>query len=120
MRTFALAAVSACAAVAAGQCGNPILFLAGLEEAEHLGTPALIVGALRDDPNGSNSGSASVFVLSCCSADVNGDDQLNILDFVSFQLLWQHGDAAADCDDNAAFNVLDFVCFQQLFVQRCP
>lgn len=60
-------------------------------------------------------------VSSCdaCPADVNGDGQLDVLDFVAFQLLWQGKDALADCDANGEFNVLDFVCFQQLFVQGC-
>jgi hypothetical protein len=54
-----------------------------------------------------------------CGADVNGDGQLNVLDFVAFQLLWQGGEKGADCDANGVFNVLDFVCFQQLFVAGC-
>ena len=54
-----------------------------------------------------------------CPADVNGDGNLNVLDFVAFQQLWQAADGSADCDANGAFNVLDFVCFQQLFVAGC-
>ena len=56
---------------------------------------------------------------SACAADVNGDGNLDVLDFVAFQLLWQDGDPAADCDANGEFNVLDFVCFQQLFQAGC-
>jgi hypothetical protein len=54
-----------------------------------------------------------------CDADVNGDGELDVLDFVAFQQLWQDGDPGADCDANGAFNVLDFVCFQQLFQAGC-
>jgi hypothetical protein len=54
-----------------------------------------------------------------CDADVNGDGELSVLDFVAFQQLWQAGDPVADCDANADFNVLDFVCFQQLFQAGC-
>ena len=54
-----------------------------------------------------------------CDADVNGDGELNVLDFVAFQQLWQTQDPAADCDADAEFNVLDFVCFQQLFQAGC-
>lgn len=54
-----------------------------------------------------------------CAADVNGDGQLNVLDFVAFQSLWQGMDPAADCDASGAFDVLDFVCFQQVFVKGC-
>jgi hypothetical protein len=55
-----------------------------------------------------------------CLADANGDGNLNILDFVAFQGLWQDQDPAADCDANGAFNILDFVCYQGAFTQGCP
>jgi Dockerin type I domain len=58
--------------------------------------------------------------LPACAADVNGDGNLDILDFVAFQQLWQQQDAAADCDGNGLFNILDFVCYQQLFQAGCP
>ena len=81
---------------------------------------AALIGSQADDDNGSESGSAYVFDLNCtCPADVNGDGNLNVLDFVAFQLLWQDQDPAADCDANGEFNVLDFVCFQQLFQAGC-
>lgn len=59
------------------------------------------------------------FALDPCFADMNGDDVLNILDFVAFQDAFQAGDAAADCDGDGAFTVLDFVCFQARFAQGC-
>ena len=55
-----------------------------------------------------------------CAADVNGDGDVNILDFVAFQALWQDMDSAADCDGSKSFNILDFVCFQSLFQNGCP
>lgn len=57
--------------------------------------------------------------LDACIADVNGDGNLDILDFVAFQALFIAQDPAADCDDNGILNVLDFVCFQQVFVEGC-
>jgi hypothetical protein len=54
-----------------------------------------------------------------CPADVNADGELNVLDFVAFQQLWQQQDPAADCDDSATYDILDFVCFQQLFQAGC-
>jgi hypothetical protein len=55
-----------------------------------------------------------------CAADCNGDDVLNILDFVCFQGEWQAQSPLGDCDENGAYNILDFVCFQQEFQQGCP
>ena len=79
------------------------------------------VGARHHDGNAGNSGAVFTFVAGCpCSADVNGDGNLNVLDFVAFQLLWQASDPGADCDGNAEFNVLDFICFQQVFQGGCP
>ena len=55
-----------------------------------------------------------------CAADINGDGQLSILDFVAFQYAWQLQDPIADCNGDATFNILDFVCYQQLFQAGCP
>ena len=80
-----------------------------------------VVGSTgADNDKGIGTGAAYVFVAALCSADVNGDGNINVLDFVAFQLLWQAGDPGADCDANAEFNVVDFVCYQQLFVDGCP
>lgn len=54
-----------------------------------------------------------------CAADADGDGELNVLDFITFQLLWQAQDPSADCDGNGLYNILDFVCFQQLFQAGC-
>jgi hypothetical protein len=55
-----------------------------------------------------------------CEADCNGDDALNILDFVCFQNLFQGGSPQADCNGDATLNILDFVCFQNAFQHGCP
>jgi hypothetical protein len=55
-----------------------------------------------------------------CFADCDGNGELNILDFVCYQGLFQSGDAGADCDGNGELNILDFVCFQAEFVAGCP
>ena len=82
----------------------------------------LAAGAYTDDDGDTDRGAVWMLFLDgvpTCPADINGDGELNVLDFVVFQLLWQAGDAAGDCDANGIFNVLDFVCFQQLFVDGC-
>jgi hypothetical protein len=57
--------------------------------------------------------------LTCCLADFNGDGNLNILDFVAFQIAFQAQDPNADVNDDGLFNILDFVAFQQIFVAGC-
>lgn len=54
-----------------------------------------------------------------CFGDFNGDGELNVLDFVAFQLAWQDQDPAADCDGNGEFSVLDFICFQLAWQAGC-
>lgn len=58
--------------------------------------------------------------LTTCEADLNGDGQLNILDFVTFQTAFVAQDPLADCDQSGTFNVLDFICYQLKFVAGCP
>jgi hypothetical protein len=54
-----------------------------------------------------------------CTADINGDGELNIFDFISFQGVFTSGDMAADCNQDGVLNVLDFVCFQSMFLAGC-
>jgi len=54
-----------------------------------------------------------------CAADVNGDGQLTILDFIVFQGLFEEGLDEADCNDDGDLSILDFLCYQQLFVAGC-
>jgi hypothetical protein len=54
-----------------------------------------------------------------CTADINGDGELNIFDFISFQGVFTSGDMAADCNQDGVLNVLDFVCFQSKFLAGC-
>ena len=58
-------------------------------------------------------------VASPCDADCDGNGELNILDFVCFQTLFQSGDDSADCDASGELNILDFVCFQTAFQIGC-
>ena len=78
-------------------------------------------GHTEGDLMGENQGDRDGWVARYgCSADMNDDGDLNILDFVAFQNLWQANDASADCNDDGAFNILDFVCYQNLFQAGCP
>ena len=82
-----------------------------------------------DDPEAADTGHGDAPIVdmgafetqpASCAADVNGDGELNVLDFVAFQNAFTAGDPDADCDGNGALNILDFVCYQALFAAGCP
>jgi len=54
-----------------------------------------------------------------CPADYNGDDHVNILDFVDLQSDFVAGDDKADINQDGALNILDFIAFQQIFQNGC-
>ena len=62
---------------------------------------------------------AGLAYVDACDADCDGNDVLNVLDFVCFQQLFQNEAPAADCNGDGALNVLDFVCFQLTFQGGC-
>lgn len=98
----------------------------GYTQVEH--TPALagfdVDGDGRVDLIGANANSDGLTIihsnLCSCSGDLNEDGELNVLDFVAFQLHFQDQDMKADCDrDGRLSNPLDFICFHQLFLAGC-
>jgi hypothetical protein len=56
----------------------------------------VVVGAFGDDDAGSFTGSAYVFNLELCDADLNGDGILNFFDIVDFLALYNANDPASD------------------------
>jgi hypothetical protein len=57
---------------------------------------------------------------STCYADCDGNNRLDVFDFLCFQDRFVSGNRAADCDGNGRFDVFDFLCFQDSFVRGCP
>lgn len=55
-----------------------------------------------------------------CPADLDGDGELAIFDFLMFGNLFDAGDPAADFDGDGAFTVFDFLAFQNAFDAGCP
>ncbi len=55
-----------------------------------------------------------------CLADLDGDGQLTVFDFLMFQNLFDAGDLAADFDGDGALTVFDFLAFQNAFDAGCP
>ncbi len=54
-----------------------------------------------------------------CYPDCDGNQQLNVNDYICFQTKFALGDPYADCDGNGVRNVNDYICFQTKFALGC-
>ncbi len=54
-----------------------------------------------------------------CRADLDGDGDLTIFDFLEFQNLFSSGDLGADFDGDGTLNIFDFLAFQNEFAAGC-
>jgi hypothetical protein len=55
-----------------------------------------------------------------CPADLDGDGELTIFDFLAFQNLFDAGDPIADFDGDGSLTIFDFLAFQNAFDAGCP
>jgi hypothetical protein len=55
-----------------------------------------------------------------CYADCDGNETLDVFDFLCFQDAFVAMDPYANCDGNTTLDVFDFLCFQDAFVTGCP
>ncbi|UYV13369.1 MAG: hypothetical protein NCW75_03570 [Phycisphaera sp.] len=54
-----------------------------------------------------------------CAADIDGDGELTLFDFLAFQNLFDAGDLAADFDGDGSLTLFDFLAFQNAFDAGC-
>ena len=54
-----------------------------------------------------------------CGADLDGDGELTLFDFLTFQNLFDAGDPLADFDGDGALTLFDFLAFQNAFDAGC-
>ena len=54
-----------------------------------------------------------------CAADIDGDGQLTLFDFLEFQNLFAAGDPRADFDGDGSLTLFDFLEFQNAFAAGC-
>ncbi|MEO1008299.1 MAG: GC-type dockerin domain-anchored protein [Planctomycetota bacterium] len=54
-----------------------------------------------------------------CPADIDGDGELTLFDFLAFQNLFDAGDPAADFDGDGSLTLFDFLAFQNAFDAGC-
>ena len=79
----------------------------------------------EDQPNNSVTEAAidafEIVRMSCdtCRADLTGDGELNIFDFLEFQNLFAGGDLRADFDGDGDLTIFDFLEFQNEFSLGC-
>jgi len=72
------------------------------------------------EPEDEAKGSASFkLAVDPCGADCNGDNTLDILDFICFQQKIEDRAQKADMNNDGKFDILDMIVFQDLFVSGC-
>lgn len=54
-----------------------------------------------------------------CLADIDGDGELSVFDFLAFQNLFAMGDPTADLDGDGVLTLFDFLAFQSAFDTGC-
>jgi hypothetical protein len=68
------------------------------------------------------TGNGAVYTMGvrpACVADFNGDDVLDIFDFLAFQNAFVTEESAADTDCDGTFDLFDFLGYQNQFVAGC-
>lgn len=81
----------------------------------------ITVGAIHDDDNGDNSGSAYVFTVPApCPADLTGEGILDFFDISAFLAAFVNYDPIADFTNDAIYDFFDVSAFLQAFAQGCP
>lgn len=87
------------------------------------GRPDFVLGGI-DGYGMGTEGPGSVIVVygrgpGPCQADIDGDGELTVFDFLSFQNLFDASDPIADFDGDGEFTLFDFLLFQTAFDLGC-
>jgi hypothetical protein len=74
----------------------------------------------KDDDEAESQGAASFsLALDPCGADCNGDNTLNVLDFICFQAMMNDKADQADVNADGRLDIMDMIVFQELFTGGC-
>ncbi len=65
-------------------------------------------------------GFLGVPVPELCYPDCEGDDDLDIFDYLCFLNLYGLQGSYADCESDGDWDVFDFLCFQAMYAAGCP
>ncbi|MFI4881614.1 MAG: FG-GAP-like repeat-containing protein [Phycisphaerales bacterium JB064] len=87
------------------------------------GNVRLLVGASTDSTHGlDEAGTSWMLSLKSCSrclADVDGDGELTLFDYLAFQILFDLGSPLVDFDGDGVLTLFDFLAFQNAFDAGC-
>jgi len=84
--------------------------------------PGVFDGEVRIESNDPDQPIRTVQVMGeivSCAADLDGDGELTIFDFLVFQNLFDTGDPIADFDGDGSLTLFDFLAFQNAFDAGC-
>jgi len=62
---------------------------------------------------------ALAVVRSLCEADMDGNGEVDVFDFLAFQSLFATGNGRADLDENGTLDIFDYLTFNNLFLDGC-
>lgn len=103
-----------------GDLGRSLILPPGSYRLTFTHLAAAAVESSSPEPEAEASSGAQ-FSLSVdpCGADCNGDNVLNVLDYICFQQRMQDRHDKSDLNNDGKFDILDMVVFQELFVSGC-
>ena len=65
------------------------------------------------------AGHCTAYAQTGCRADIDGDGQLTLFDFLAFQNAFDAGDPLADWDGDGQLTLFDFLAYQNDFARGC-
>ncbi|MGD1914626.1 MAG: FG-GAP-like repeat-containing protein [Phycisphaerales bacterium] len=113
------------ATVFSGRTGQVIRFITYTRPGSQFGFDAVGIGDVTGDGLidflvGAATGNRALIISGAvCAADLDGDSDLTLFDFLEFQNLFDAEDPIADFDGDGTLTLFDFLAFQNAFDAGC-